>query len=134
MGAWGSGAFENDGAMDFVQDVTEGSGLERIESALAAVLKSKSEYLEAPEAEEGLAASAMLAEILNPAAERELVPPDVSAWASKARKPSAEMIEKARQVVLRVLTAPSELLELWTESEDFENWKAGVEAIEARLY
>jgi|HubBroStandDraft_1064217.scaffolds.fasta_scaffold20556_4 hypothetical protein len=133
MGAWGSGAFENDGAMDFVQEVTDGSGLKRIESALAAVLKSKSEYLEAPEAEEGLAASAMLAEILNPAAEQELVPLEVSAWASNADKPLAEIVEKARQVVLRVLTPPSELLELWTESEDFENWKSGVEAIGARL-
>src|SRR5580658_814244 len=98
MGAWGSGAFENDGAMDFVQEVTDGSGLKRIESALAAVLKSKSEYFEAPEAEEGLAASAMLAEILNPAAEQELVPPEVSAWASNADKPLAEIVEKARQV------------------------------------
>jgi len=133
MGAWGIGEFENDNALDFVNDVTDGAGLKRIETAIDSVVNARSEYLEAPEAEEGLAAAAILVRLKNPTVNQQSTPLELSAWLSKAEKPTAELTEKARQAVSRVLTAPSELLELWSESDEFEAWKASVEAIAAQL-
>jgi hypothetical protein len=36
-------------------------------------------------------------------------------------------------VVDRVLSEPSELLEVWSESEEFDAWKASVANLRARL-
>jgi hypothetical protein len=69
----------------------------------------------------------------NPTESQQSTDPELSEWLSKAEKPSAELIKKARQAVLRVLAAPSELLELWGESGEFEAWKASVEAVVAQL-
>src|SRR5262245_54608459 len=57
MGAWGVGTFENDTAFNYALEVAEGSSLARLESASDHVLASGNAYLEAPQAEEALAAA-----------------------------------------------------------------------------
>ncbi len=41
-------------------------------------------------------------------------------------RPSSELVRKAVVVVDRILSEPSELLELWTESEEYDAWKASL--------
>ena len=55
MGAWGLGVFDNDCAMDWLQELTESSGLSAIKMALAAVIDSM-DYMEVDEGSAGLAA------------------------------------------------------------------------------
>ncbi len=57
MEAWGSGIFENDTACDFAASVAESDDLTALEEALDRVLAAEGKYLEAPDAEEGLAAA-----------------------------------------------------------------------------
>ena len=63
MGAWGTGVFDNDTACDWVGELVESSDLSRIETTLDNVLQAGSGYLEAPEAEEALAAAEVVARL-----------------------------------------------------------------------
>jgi hypothetical protein len=46
---------------------------------------------------------------------------------------SDDVVTKARAAIKRVLTAPSELLELWQETSEFDAWKALVEQLGGRV-
>ena len=48
MGAWGSGNFENDDAMDWVADLEETRNLKLVKQTLREVLDAGDGYLEAP--------------------------------------------------------------------------------------
>lgn len=60
MGAWGSGSFDNDDALDWVNDLEGSKGTAVIEFALQAVL-DESDYLEAPECSAALCAAEVVA-------------------------------------------------------------------------
>lgn len=44
-----------------------------------------------------------------------------------------ELIGKARKAIARILVEPSELLELWADSDDLDSWKRSLEEIIQRL-
>jgi len=49
------------------------------------------------------------------------------AWvAAHPQLPSQDLVELAIQALDRILDKPSELLELWEESDEFEAWKNSV--------
>jgi hypothetical protein len=134
MGAWGNGTFENDTACDFAANVAEGNGLEVLEQALDRVLASETNYLEAPDAQEGLAAADIVARLNGSPGAQTGYTAEIDAWVERSKStPSEALIEKARRSITRVLAEPSELLELWQESGDFEVWKASVEEVLRRL-
>lgn len=60
MGAWGTGSFENDDALDFLVILEQGSGLQPVRDALAAVLANE-DYVEADEAAFAAAACEVVA-------------------------------------------------------------------------
>jgi hypothetical protein len=131
MGAWGVGHFENDDAMDFVGDlVDEECGWKD----LAEVFElAESEYLEAPDAMQIIAAAALIDAGKNGAPKDS--PEEIGEWL-KGKKPAPDALKKqARKAVERVLKPESELLELWAEAEeaDAKAWKKGVEALIERL-
>lgn len=134
VGAWGPGVFENDIACDFGAAVSNGGGLTLLDQALDRVLACGSDYLEAPEAEECLAAAEIIARLVGRAGDETAYTSAVDAWIKGAQHSvSEQVVEKARRAIARILAPPSELAELWTESEDFDDWKRGVEALMARL-
>jgi hypothetical protein len=134
MGAWGKGTFENDTACDFATTVTEGNGPVVLEQALDRVLASETNYLEAPDAEEGLAAADIVARLNGSPGARTAYTATIDAWVERSKStPSEALIEKARRSITRILTEPSELLELWQDSVDFEVWKWNVEEVSRRL-
>jgi hypothetical protein len=58
----------------------------------------------------------------------------VDSWVEKVKlTPDRSVIIKAHQVLQRVLADPSELLELWQESDEFETWHASVHDLMARV-
>ncbi len=60
MGAWGNGSFENDDAADFLTEVTEGEDFAPVREIFATVVNS-TEYLEAPDASQAIAAAEIVA-------------------------------------------------------------------------
>ena len=134
MGAWGSGIFENDTACDFAAAVLDGGGISLVEQALDRVLACGSNDLEAPEAEECLAAAEIVARLTGSPGEQTSYTAPIDTWikASQASV-SVEVCEKAKRAVARVLSEPSEIVELWTDSGDFDGWKRSVEGLSARL-
>lgn len=128
MGAWGLGSFENDTALDWVFDLTEG-GLDLIEQALDVVPGLQ---LDADEGSQALAAAEIVAALNGRG--RGNLPEEVTAWMASVQPMDAQPLRaKALQALDAVLSEESELRELWAETEDFEAWKADVEALKTLL-
>jgi hypothetical protein len=59
---------------------------------------------------------------------------EVDAWVERIRLlPSPDLAAKARRALDRVLTGPSELMELWGESEESDAWQAAVKELKGRI-
>jgi Domain of unknown function (DUF4259) len=118
MGAWGTGAFDNDDASDWVYELEDG-GIDAIESALDDAVRSSD--LSAPTDVNAIAAAEVVA-----AAIGRPVPglrEDIAALvAGVASTVTAEHAARARTAVERVLNA-SELAELWAETDDDGVWR-----------
>lgn len=113
MGTWDVGPFDNDTAADFCDDLDEAAAGERegiVRSALTRVIDTV-DYLEAPESEVAVTAAALVAaqcpggEPADPVYGPEEILPDLTS-----------LCHLALQALDRVMTEPSELMELWAES------------------
>ncbi len=137
MGTWAIGVFGNDCALDWAEDLQESKDLFFIENTLDNVLAPDSAaFLEAPFGAEGLAAAEVLARLNGqapPEADDDVAIDDWVADVSARFKRRPDLIEKARRAIDHILSERSELRQLWQESEQYENWRAQVEAIKARI-
>jgi hypothetical protein len=128
MGAWGSGPFENDDAMDWRYQLVDGGGPEVVADALRAVLGPGPADL--PAAASAVAASAVLGAGLGVADVD--VPDDVRDWLTRI-DPSMwpTLASDAVRALNRVL-GESELRELWDEAED-GTWAAETRVLRDRI-
>ena len=134
MGAWGTGVYDNDTACDWAYGLKETNDLSLIESALDKVLKVGAEYLDAREAEEALAAAETVARLKGNWGIRDSYTEKMDEWVETNRLiPPQALIEKALKAIERVLSGPSELLELWGEVEGFIAWEESVKDLSRRL-
>lgn len=134
MGAWGVDVFDNDTACDYAAEVAESSNLAKIEATISGVLNSGPKYLEAPDGEEGLAAADIVARLLGRFQPRNAYTESIDKWCERVKlEPSQELIVNARQAVKRIQSEPSELLDLWTESGELDQWKSVVDGLLGRL-
>jgi Domain of unknown function (DUF4259) len=133
MGTWGPGVFENDAASDFASDVINGGGVPALARAIDRVLALKSNYLEAPDSQEGLAAAEVIARLSGNPGQQAGDTASIDAWVRGQAKVPDELIKKAKRSVTRILTEPSELLELWMDSDEFDDWKRSMEELAQRL-
>lgn len=128
MGAWGTGAFDNDDASDWVWELEDGADFTVVRSALDV---DGSDYLEAPEGSVAIAAAEVVAALLGQPASG--LPGNVQEWI--AAHPGAAGPEDAQAAIAavdRVLADESELKELWAESSD-EGWGPGLADLRRRL-
>lgn len=131
MGAWGTGVFDNDDALDWVSEL-ETEGLQAAGGAVQTVLEGAPNYLEAPECAAALAAAEVIAALRGrPAAD---LPPEVRTWISRHSDaaPGEDLTQNARRAVALVMEG-SELAELWAESDEVSQWRAAVADLQARL-
>lgn len=131
MGAWGSGSFENDTALDWLFELEESDDDAAIRSALdhAATLPETAE-LDSDYASCALAAAEVVAAARGIALDD--LPDEVTAWVEERRDVVGEdLVALALQAVMRVQTN-SELLELWQEAGDSE-WADSVAGLQSRL-
>lgn len=127
MGAWGVLPFENDAALDWVDEL-EGEGASAIDDALARA--SESYDTDADDAAAIVAASATLAAARS--GYKRPVPDEVSAWiASHADVVEKAAIDRARVALDAVMA--SELATLWRESGEFAAWTETIEEIRLAL-
>ena len=134
MGAWSTDPFGNDTACDWAYTLEECEDLSLIQETLRKINAIGPEYLEAPDAEEAIAAADTLSRLKGRFYTRNSYTETVDRWVAKhATNPPPELIAAAIQAVDRILTAPSEALELWQESDEFDSWKNHLEDLKARL-
>lgn len=134
MGAWDSDPFGNDSACDWIYQLETVNDLSLIENTLKAVIEVGGEYLESFEAEQAVAAVDTIARlkgnfyVKNPSTET------LDKWVeSNNFEINSELIDLSVKVLDRIQTAPSELLELWEESDEFSNWKKHLEDLKIRI-
>jgi len=131
MGAWSHTPFGNDTANDWAYGLEEVDDLSVIESAIDAVLQNGEEYLEAPEAEEAVAAIEVIAKLLGKGTQFDTYTEKVDEWVKRVGKiPSPELLQKAREAISRILSADSELAELW---EDSEEWRISMQNLNSAV-
>jgi hypothetical protein len=133
MGVWGVEAFSNDDAADWLFALYESDDLSVIDKALSRVV-STAGYLEAPESMEGIAAAEVVARLKGRPDPKTLAEEELHRWISGIKlKPDADLTKKALATIDRILTAPSELLELWQESTEFDDWKTSLLNLKQRI-
>jgi hypothetical protein len=128
VGAWGTGAFDNDDASDWVYEL-EKDGIAAVESALTAAHGPGE--LEVPTDVNAIAAGEVVAAAIGrPVADlREDILELAIGLASSV---TAEHTLRARTAVERAL-AGSEIAESWGESEDEDEWRGLVQDLIRRL-
>ncbi|MFB7939638.1 DUF4259 domain-containing protein [Streptomyces sp. NPDC127049] len=131
MGTWDIGPFDNDTAADFsyrVDSAPEGKKAEVLLTAFREVTGTGEEYLDADLSMEAIASAALVAAQC-PGGE-----PVTTSYGPKEPLGVLPAALRAEAVAAldRVIAEPSELLELWEES-DGEEWKAGVRALRGVL-
>jgi hypothetical protein len=134
MGAWANDPFGNDTACDWAYGLEEVDDLSLIEETIQRVLDTGDEYLEAPVADEAIAASDTIARLEGKFYARNSSTESVDAWVEKhPLQPSPELVAAALQAIDRILQSPSELLDLWEESAAAAAWKQQLAALKERL-
>ena len=132
MGAWGYQSFENDDACDWVGNLLDSPGkLKVIQETLQITLKCLVKNQDdAPICSTGMAAAEIVAAIHQHSADR--IPHDLKERVLRQKSLEESLVKHTLQVVNEMETR-SELRELWRESDEFDKWKASVDAIKQRL-
>jgi hypothetical protein len=134
MGAWDCDPFGNDTACDWAYDVEETEDLSFISETLGKIHAAGNDYLEAPDAEEAIAAADTLARLRGKFYVRNSYTESLDQWvANHPITPPKEMLDSAIRAIDRILKEPSEILELWSESGKFEEWRKHLTDIQERL-
>ena len=132
MGAWGSGSFDNDEAMDWIGGFGA-DGANIIVEALEAITGlDPGDYIEQDAAAQAIAAAELVASARDGDTSR--LPEDaVASLKENAGKiNAAKLLAPARKALTRILKG-SELKELWDDSPDAEEWEDCVRELLERL-
>lgn len=134
MGAWGTGSFDNDTAGDWALGLKEARDLQYVQETLQRAREIGADTeVDASLAAEAIAAAEVVARLLGHWGERTAYSAPVDEWVqSHPVQPPDTLVEMAAEALHRVRTAPSELRELWEDS-DFEEWDAAVQDLVDRL-
>lgn len=129
MGTWGDGHFENDGALDFVVELTSQDSLAPIETAFDEILSVKG-YIDVDYGEYAIAAAEIIALLRGKPLTS--LPDDVIQWHNQHQlKVNDALVAKAIQAVeLTTNTERSEFAEL---RDELDGWANNITDLLARL-
>jgi hypothetical protein len=133
MGAWGTGIFQDDAAMDFLDGLPdEPAPFATMAQALQAAMGA--EYLAYDEGQAALVSAAVIDAVCRGVA-LDGVDDEAGAWlAGLDAGPATALRGAAAGACRRLLGAGSELQELWSENEeDFPAWRAQIDGLASRL-
>jgi hypothetical protein len=133
MGAWAARTFDNDTACDWSYGLEKVNDLSLVVKTLAQAHDSGEDYLDADAASEALGACEVIARLKSNWGPQNPYTETVDKWVkTHPTKVSPDLVESAIAAIDRILTPPSELLELWQETDDAE-WREAVENLRARV-
>jgi Domain of unknown function (DUF4259) len=137
MGAWGTRAFDNDTALDWVLGLERHKDLKFVETTIERVAEEEDEddeYLEEDAAVEALAACEVLARLQGRFGYRTSDTEDADAWAAThPLVPPLALLERAVVAIDRILGKSSALADVWAESTDANKWRQSVTELRDRL-
>jgi hypothetical protein len=135
MGAWGIGNFDNDTANDWAADFVEGGDLSFVREVLEKVAATTAEEcLQEPVSCHALAACEVIARLKGNWGARNSFSKKLDDWVqANPTKPSRDLVQLALCAIDRIVTAPSELRELWDEGRKGPDWHANVEDLRERV-
>ncbi len=131
MGAWGTGAFDNDDAADWAYELEESSDLAPARQALAATMDTDGD-LELPEGACAVAAAAIVAATFD--GNLKSLPEELAEWVDA--HPGTASRGDARLAVdslERVVSEESELCSIWGDAPDGPEWAQEIEKLRHRL-
>jgi len=131
MGAWSEESFGNDMACDWAGMFSESPSIRMVEETIDVVL-NEAEYLESDEACECIAACEVVARLKGNWGLRDAYSESIDRWVETSNeKPDFNLVDKA---IDRIMSENSELLELWSDSDDFlKSWKMRMDDLRARV-
>jgi hypothetical protein len=137
MGAWGTGYFEDDAALDFMADVEESRDPKRILTR-AFDNAIKAQYIESHEGTAVIVAAAYVDRQTNGTTySKHNIDPPLQIDTFPSRNPDhnfSDLREKAVEALNKILGENSEINELWAENdEDYPTWKSGLLQLIMRL-
>ncbi len=132
MGAWGIGTFENDDAVEWLDELQASADHAVLQSAFEGT-ENGDEYLEAPQGIHILCAGEIIAALQGQSASD--LPEEARDWVQEHKSLDvSSLIPIAIRKIDQVLDTGSELRELWQENEaDFPAWSESVSSLQARL-
>jgi len=128
MGAWSADSYGNDTACDWAYGLDGMSDLDYVRQTIQTILNTApGAYLEGDQAEEAIAAIEVIARLKGNYGVSDAYTEEIDNWVKDhPQQPPADLVAAAVQALDRILTAPSELMELWEESDGFEAWRESV--------
>ncbi|MFZ0266808.1 DUF4259 domain-containing protein [Caulobacter sp.] len=129
MSAWASGLFDNDDALDFIDDLAEGPDWRTVVQALDYVTKQAG-YLEAPEGQIAVAAAAIVAAAVGDVT---ILPDNHRELKAALGAPPEGVVRLARSALARVVAPASELDELWQEGDEHDAWLTQIAVLQTTL-
>jgi hypothetical protein len=134
MGAWGVDTFDNDVACDWAFGLGKTRDLALVRRAFQAVLETGVKPLDADLACEALAACEVIARLKGHWGIRNAYTEPVDSWVvAHPTTPTSDLLLAAASAIDRILSQPSELVDLWNETADGEQWRAAVAGLRARV-
>ena len=135
MGTWSHEPFGNDTANDWAYELEDTTDFSVIDATLQTALDEGQEDLDAELAMEAIAAIEVLAKSLGHGTQTDVYTDKVDEWVDRiSLKPSADLLQKAEQVLALVASDHSELKELWQESEEYELWANNLQQLNTILH
>jgi hypothetical protein len=132
-GAWDHTTFGNDDACDWGADLHSTEDLSLIEDTLDTAING-GDYLDAPMACAAIAAAEVVARLQGRRGVRNAHTKTIDAWIAAHPIPvPSSLAQQAHAALDRILTQPSELLDLWEESDDFDLWKNSLAELKSRI-
>ena len=132
MGAWGIGTFENDEAVEWLDELQASTDSAVLQIALGETEYGE-EYLEAPQGIHILCAGEIIAALQGQPTPD--LPDEARDWVQEHKSLDVSpLIPIAIRKIDQVLDNGSELRELWQENEaDYPAWSESVSSLQARL-
>jgi hypothetical protein len=132
VGAWGTGSFENDDALDWVDDLEECDDTATVRNALTTVTEwPQADTLEAIDCCVALAAAEMVAAALgHPSTD---FPEEAEDWLDRKGPDLGNQELQLARVAVERIRKNSELREIWAESDALDEWLDVLKDLELRL-
>ena len=134
MGTWSHEPFGNDTANDWAYELEDTEDLSHVEATLDKLLAVGDEYLEAPDAEEAIAAVEVLAKLLGRGTQSDAYTEKIDTWVKRVKsEPNSVLRNKAVLALERIESENSELLELWSDADEADQWRESLARLRKAL-